>query len=116
MEFRKEITDCLKQGLSWKEIAERIDLREEELTSIACSLATYSSGTEPKFQVGDRVLFFVDEEENYFGKIVRILDKRGELYPEFEYIIQWNDGLEEVLWEQQVINYRSDFLNNQWLL
>ena len=115
MEFRKEIMKRLSAGKSWKEIAREVELEDEELNSIASGMTEYQSEENPKYEAGEKVLFFVDEEEYYCGEVAAILPKRGELYPEFEYVIRWEDGLEETLWEQQVINYVNEYHRNQWL-
>ena len=115
MEYRKEIKDLLSQKKSWKEISRLVELSDEELTAIACGTMEYQSGEEPCHALGDEVLFFVDEEEYYLGKVAKILPKRGELFPEYEYVITWQDGLNETLWEQQVTNYKNELKRNSWL-
>ena len=116
MEFREEVTQLLKEGRSWKEINEIMELTPEEITSIAAGRADYASGEEPLFPIGEPLLFFVDEEEYYFGEVTEVLPKKGSIFPEYQYRVLWKDGLEEILYEQQVMDGVECRRANQWLL
>ncbi len=116
MEFRYQVRELLKQNRTGKEIADLIELSDEEISSIAAGRTDYQSGDRPLFDKGTRVLIFEDEEEYYFGEITKVLEKTGELYPEFRYEVRWNDGFSEIFWEQQIMEMADNYANNQWLL
>ena len=116
MEYRYQVTQLLKEGKSWREISEIVDLNDEELNAIASGKADYISGEKPLYDPGREILCFYDEEEYYYGTVVRVVDKTGELYPEYRYEIKWKDGLSELLWEQQVSEFVQAYENNRWLL
>ena len=117
MEYRTEITELLKEGKSWKEISEQIELNYLELSAIASGRGEYTSGEDPLFTEGTKVLLFESEEEYYFGEVIRILPKRGELYPEYRYTVRWKDGgFIEEFWEQQIIDMHDAYDSNLWLL
>ncbi len=116
MEFRYQVRQLLKENKTWKQIAELIDLNDEEIQSIAAGTSSYTSGEAPLYETGNKVLIFEDEEEYYFGEIIEVLEKTGELCPEFRYVIKWKDGFTEIFWEQQVMEMISNYDKNQWLL
>ncbi len=116
MEFRYQVMELLKQNKTWKEISDLIDLNDEEISSIAAGKTGYQSGDKPLFEAGHKVLIFEGEEEYYFGEITQVMEKTGELYPEYRYEVRWNDGFREVFWEQQIMEMADNYANNQWLI
>ena len=116
MEFRSEITRLLKEGKDWTQIAEEVELNEQELASLARAMTSYASSDTPLYRQGERVCYFEDELTYGFGKIAEVLEKKGDMFPEFCYRIVWDDGFEEIVWEQEAKDLVEDVSRYSWLL
>lgn len=92
---------------------EKKELEEKQLNDVNgggwySSIKTYKSGDEPRFSIGENVTV---EERNFRssptlkrGKIIEILSKSSNVYSEYRYKVQYEDGsVEDDVFESQML-------------